>query len=53
VLGRCVDEFFGGFQVVAPYNDTCVDTYSIVNGSYTLEHSAYMHQFQVSDIIYS
>ena len=40
-------DFFGGFQIVAAYDDTCVETWSIVDGNYTLEHSASMRQFEV------
>ena len=47
MCGRCVDQFFGGFQVVAPQNDTCIETYVIVNGNYTRVHSAVMQQFEV------
>jgi len=46
---RCVDvDFFGGFQIVAAYDDTCVEMWTIVDGgNYTLQHSAQMHQFDV------
>lgn len=40
-------DFFGGFQIVAALDDTCVETYLIVNGEYRPQHSAYMHQFEV------
>jgi len=48
VRGRCEDvQFFGGFQIVAALNDTCVETYVIVNGEYRLHHHDYMHQFEM------
>ena len=45
---RCVyRDFFGGFQVVAAHNDTCVEVYSVVDGEFRLQYSAYMYQFQL------
>ena len=40
-------DFFGGFQVVAGLEDTCVEMYLIVNGEYRLQYSAYLQQFDV------
>jgi len=49
VLDRCVlDPYYGGFQIVAAFDDTCVEIYKIVNGRYDLYHSTYMHQFETT-----
>jgi len=48
VRDRCVyKEFFGGFQVIAAHDDTCVEVYMVVDGEYRFRHGAYMHQFEV------